>query len=121
MNFLEALEALEIDSTVLFRRFSGNEALAERFIRKFKDEETFSDLERAYRSYQDGEDTKMQMELLAHTLKGVAANLEFIKLYKACTTMVDELREKNTTTIDKNYEEVEKEYKKLITVLQELK
>lgn len=67
-----------------------------------------------------GEDTKTVMELQAHTLKGVAANLEFIELYKACTKMVDHLREKRTDTIDENFAAVETEYMKLINVLKEL-
>lgn len=120
MEFLDALEMLKIDSEVLFRRFSGNKSLAERFIRKFRDEKTFMELKKAYEAYQKGEDTKTVMELQAHTLKGVAANLEFIELYKACTKMVDHLREKRTDTIDENYAAVETEYMKLINVLKEL-
>lgn len=54
MEFLDALEMLKIDSEVLFRRFSGNKGLAERFIRKFRDEKTFMELKKAYEAYQKG-------------------------------------------------------------------
>lgn len=58
-------------------RFAGNEALFTKFLKKFVDDPTFSDLRKAMA----GTDTDEAFRQ-AHTLKGVVGNLSFDDLFE---------------------------------------
>lgn len=76
------------DETV--KRFSGNLALLEKFVRKFPQDENWLKLKATA-----NDDDWSQMEMTAHTLKGYAGNMGFGKLYEACCEVVKAIREKD--------------------------
>lgn len=85
---LELLRTAGITVDDALSRFSGNLGLYERFLRKFPEDSTFSELE-------DGL-AKVDMELVftsAHTLKGVTGNLGFLELFESSAELVTRLRE----------------------------
>ena len=73
------------------KRFAGNAALLERFVRKLPDDPTFGQLEEAM-AVNHLEDA----ERAAHTLKGVAANLGFQTLSDISAKLMQALRDKDT-------------------------
>lgn len=87
MKFYEALEKININKEETLRRFSGNEALMQRFVCKFPQDKTFNELKAAIAN----KDMKA-IELTAHTLKGTSGNLGFTKLYELSTELVNAVR-----------------------------
>mgnify|MGYP003289545667 CR=1 FL=1 len=72
------------------KRFSGNLALLEKFVRKFPNDENWAKLKATA-----NDDNWAEMEVTAHTLKGYAGNMGFAKLYDACCEIVKAIREKD--------------------------
>lgn len=87
MTFLEAMELVVNDVQTTLRRFGGNQALWERFVRKYPDDPTFLSLQRAIA----GNDSQ-EIERAAHTLKGTAGNLGFQTLSDAAAALVSDVR-----------------------------
>lgn len=76
------------DETV--RRFSGNTALLEKFVRKFPQDENWLKLKATA-----NDDNWAEMEMTAHTLKGYAGNIGFTKLFEVTADLVKAIRDKN--------------------------
>ena len=95
MTFTEALTQIGVNTEETLRRFSGNSALMEKFIRKFPQDNTIISLEAAIaaKDYSAIEET-------AHTLKGVSGNLGFMQLYELSSALVNAVRAKDFTTAD---------------------
>jgi len=95
MTFTEAITEIGVNTEETLRRFSGNKDLMEKFIRKFPQDNTISDLEAAIaaKNYQSIEET-------AHTLKGVSGNLGFTQLYELSSALVNAVRAKDLATAD---------------------
>ena len=77
---------MEIDRTV--ERFSGNEGIYVKFLKKFPDDENLTQLSQAVAAGDD--ETALRA---AHTLKGLCANLGMKTLYELCSEMVRLYRE----------------------------
>lgn len=71
-------------------RFGGNEAMFEKFIRRFPDDKHFDDLHAALA---EG-DSEMAFRH-AHSLKGVVGNLSFNQYFEAISPVAELLREGN--------------------------
>lgn len=115
MTLLEALRDAGVDTAETLRRFSGNEALLERFIRQFPKEETFPHLVSAVR-----ENRWEEAGRLAHTLKGIAGNLGFRRLQERCAALVLTVRENRLEEAPPAFEAVSEEYGLLIGLLGQL-
>lgn len=115
MTLLEALRDAGVDTAETLRRFSGNEALLERFIRQFPHEETFALLADAMRDSRWEEAGR-----LAHTLKGIAGNLGFQRLQERCAALVAVVRESRPEDAPAAFEAVSVEYGQLIGLLDQL-
>lgn len=113
MDYFAMLNALHIDADVLLERFCGNTALPESFFRKLPQEPTMPSLTRAM----DAHDWETA-ENSAHTLKGIAANLELTCLRDACAALVDTLRAGQTDKAVLCYQAVEAEYGRICGILQ---
>src|SRR5574344_2484752 len=87
MTFNEAINTIGVNTEETLRRFSGNQALMEKFIRKFPQDTTLESLEAAIAS----KDYK-SIEETAHTLKGLSGNLGFTELYELSTALVTAVR-----------------------------
>ena len=83
MGLKEVMEELGMDYEGVLNRFGGSSALAERILRKFPNDPSFAGLQEAVKT-ENGDG----MLTYAHTLKGVAGNLGFERLYEACQNTV---------------------------------
>ncbi len=108
----------DVENTV--RRFMGNEAMYEKFLKKFKDNSNYSGLE-------EGVSTCNYEEVFtcAHTLKGVSANLGLDPICKAASDLTEEVRGKaaeevNEARVQEIWQELQKVYKVFDELLSEL-
>ena len=97
---------LDVDKTI--ERFSGNADMYERFLKKFPNDESYSQIAPAFAA----NDQEAALNA-AHTLKGVSANLGMTALYEACSKTValiraDKFEEARTSCadIDRTYNDV---------------
>lgn len=82
MNLEELAAACGMDLEATLKRFSGNEGLLLRFVKKFAGDTTFEQLKEAV-----AQEDYPKIETTAHTLKGVAGNLGFQELF-ACSDQI---------------------------------
>lgn len=115
MEFIELLNKMEIDPDETIRRFCKNEGLLKKYLLKFSDEDTFWKLKK---SVEDRDYEQIEME--AHTLKGVSANLGMKLLSSNCADMVNAVRSEEYRKLDDIFQMIEKEYDRLIRCLQEI-
>lgn len=99
----------DVDNTV--RRFMGNEAMYEKFLKKFADNCNYAGLAESIAAEDYEEAFKC-----AHTLKGVSANLGLDPIYKASSDLTEEVRGKqkeevNRERVQEIWRELEKAYK----------
>ena len=99
------LEEAGVDWKTALARFVNNEALLEKFLNKFIEDESFHFLKAAL----EKENVKDAF-IAAHTLKGVCGNLSMMRLQQAVSRQVEYLREGNLTDAVKCMDEVEKTY-----------
>lgn len=85
---IEKLNACGIDYAAGVDRFGGNDAMFEKFIRRYTDDTHYSELLTAIEAG-DSE----QAFRVAHTLKGVVGNLSFTTYYNAITPLTELLKE----------------------------
>lgn len=109
MEIKEALERLGVDYKILKQRFSNNEGLLKKFILKFPNDACYARLQTAVQA----KDYKM-VEMEAHTLKGVSANLGFEVLYLKCSELVQYLRDGHTDNVEELNKAIIEEYNKII-------
>lgn len=102
-----------IDFRELSQRMMGNVHLAKKFLIKFLDDQTLTELKRSFEA-----NDKEAMLLAVHTLKGVSGNLSFIKLYDVCSQMVKDLRENKDTDLEKEYQQICEIHQVLINAIQ---
>lgn len=87
-NMISMLKNVGVEVEDAVRRFSGNEALYEKFLGRFLKDDTYEKVQKAF-----AEGNKEEALAAAHTLKGVSANLGLSGLFKICSEMVVRIRE----------------------------
>lgn len=107
------LKEAGIDFDGILARLPGREDLIYRLLGKFLKEPCYNGLVESMQK-QDYEAAFAH----AHTLKGVTANLEMTRLNKATCTLVEKLRSKETDGIEADFEQVKKEYKQVVDIIQ---
>lgn len=112
MNLQEASKELEINYSEAIARFGGSESIYQRFLKKFLNDSTYQELEEAWqkREYQE-------IEKKAHTLKGVAGNLNLGKLFILSDSLVQKIRNKQYEETTEIYEQLQKCYKHVTTII----
>ncbi len=110
-SFKQRLKECGADVETTVNRFMGNEAMYEKFLKKFTDNSNYSGLEESIR-----EENYEEMFKYAHTLKGVSANLGLDPIYKAASDLTEEIRGKQAEEIDKGqvqeiWQELQRVYK----------
>ena len=108
----EKLIAAGIDYDNALRRFAGKEALYEKYLVKFKDD---NHLELALAA-KDSENYEEMLKAI-HTMKGVVGTLGMTALFQACAGVVNAIRAKELENMDELVENVKKEYAKMIAIL----
>lgn len=115
MSFLDKKEILTdagVDVDGILQRFMNNEALAERFLKKFPDDETFGKLEEAVET---GDYEEAFKEV--HTLKGVAGNLGLTRLFACASELTEKLRRNETDTVREDFKEMKAIYQELVAAI----
>lgn len=115
MGLKEVMEEIGMDYEGVLNRFGGSSALAERLLRKFPNDPSFAGLQEAVKT-----ENRDGMLTCAHTLKGVAGNLGFERLYEASQNMVACLRADDLTGAEKAYGLVEAEYQRVLNGISKL-
>ncbi|QNM06544.1 Hpt domain-containing protein [Qiania dongpingensis] len=115
MDFLEAMQKIVPDVNRTLCRFSGNQKLWERFVKKFGDDPSYSDLGKAVE-----ENDEEGIERMAHTLKGVAANMGFDPLSEACAKLVSAVRSKKTEEYAEDWTVIQEQHGKIMDVIKDL-
>jgi len=108
----------DVENTI--KRFMGNEAMYEKFLKKFVDNSNYTGLEENLLSGNYGEAFKC-----AHTLKGVSANLGLEPIFKAASELTEEFRGKadedvNRERVQEIWQELQKVYKVFVDLLNTL-
>ena len=109
MNIKDLYTELGEDTELVIARFGGNTSFLERFVRKFVEDPTYGHL---MKSLEDKD--YHEIEIGAHTLKGVAENLGFNKLSVTAASVVQAVRENKTDIIPGLSEAMSAEYKKVL-------
>ena len=107
--------AIGSNANPVIERFGGNAEITKRFIKKFAAEESYENLKKALASNEAEEAFRA-----AHTLKGICLNLGFDCLFEKSSIITEYSRSKNIVDANKFFPELEREYIKLIALLQEL-
>lgn len=111
----ERLEEAGIDVESALERFMGNEALLERFLKKFPDDPSYAKLTAAI------EAGKQEEALIAsHTLKGISGNLAMTGLFDLLTAQVAAFRADDWDEAVKLMPEISKSYETITAVIGEL-
>ena len=84
---MEAMEAAGIHYAAGLQRFSGRADLYEKFLKRFGEDENFSQLEKAVAAGETQEAFRY-----AHALKGVSGNLSLDRFYSTLVLLVEKLR-----------------------------
>ena len=111
MEIKEFYKQINSDYKDVEKRFGSLET-AEYFVKKFKNDKTYSMLTEAY-----AENDNEKAFRAAHTLKGVAQNLGFKKLQRAASEITEALRGGQELEDASLLEEVKKEHKSVISAI----
>ena len=114
MDFNEILTKIKADENRVNQTFSGNMTLYQRFLKKFPDDSTYASLCAAV----DAGDTA-QIEMGAHTLKGIAGNLGIGDLFALSTELLAEVRNGNKD-ITPTMEKLTAEYERVVSYIAQL-
>ena len=113
MTLIECYLALEGDyESVLSRMMT--EKLVARFIIKFLDDDSFSNLAKSMKEADYDEAFRA-----AHTLKGICQNLSFDKLLGSAVSITEALRNKNTDEALLLFPQVETDYVQTVSAIKE--
>ena len=112
MELNEKLEQLTDDKESVIARFGGNMSLLEKFLNKFAEDPTYTSLIQAV-----GAEDYSLIEMNAHTLKGVAANLGLDWLSSKAAAIVNAVRNDEKDKVDVLIPELEAEYQRVIGIL----
>lgn len=112
LNTILELKGAGVDTEGALRRFSGNSALYEKFLKKFLTDSTFSEIKKAFE-----EENRENALMATHTLKGVTANLGMDKMFHISSSMVDYIRADRFDEAARVYPELEKAYREICRIL----
>lgn len=115
MDLQEASKELNIDYNAALTRFGGSEAIYQRFLKRFLQENTYNELQQAWEKGDYEE-----VEKKAHTLKGVAGNLSLENLFSISNELVQTIRNKQYENTQEIYQRLQEDYKHTITVIENI-
>lgn len=111
-KLIEQLRSIDIDVDSVISHLGGNELLYIQLCNKFKNDMSFqlfqkklleNDYEKAY--------------LHIHTLKGVAANLGFMRLELLCMNIMHNIVDKNFENINQTIIDISQEYDRVVDTI----
>ncbi|MDF2945163.1 MAG: hypothetical protein K0S01_4021 [Herbinix sp.] len=111
-----ALIGIGVDVNSVLSRLGGNEVLYLNICRKFLKDKNYQSLQDAL-----AEKDLISANIYLHTLKGVAANLGFVKLELLCKNIMENIKNNELEYIHNKVNDLSKEYKKIIEIFNEEK
>lgn len=114
MKLREFYENNGVDYDVFLGRLMGKESLLEKYINIFLGDSTFTELTNAV-AQKDFE----QVGKTAHTLKGIALNLDFKKLGGLCAELINSVHMNDVQAIEGQFDCLKLEYEYIISALQQ--
>lgn len=111
-NFREFYENRGVDYDAFLQRMMGKEPLIEKYIGIFMADSTYAELELAMAA-QDLDTIAFK----AHSLKGIAQNLNFEKLGTLCMNLISSVRSGDTSDLNQLFEQLKDEY---VCIIKEL-
>ncbi len=105
-----------IDADSVISRLGGNTDLYLSICLKFINDPTIPCIMKAM-----DENNLSAAGMHIHTLKGVTANLGFIRLYELCVTMLEELKNNNYLDFRSDFCRLKREYRILLSFLNSLR
>jgi len=111
---IDILKSAGIDYDSGFERFSGLDAVYQKFLRMFPDDPNYSN---TIKAINDGELEKAFN--YAHTLKGTSGNLSLSDLYHTSSLLVEDLRIKKTDNLPALLEKVTESYERTVKAIKE--
>ena len=112
-NLLVDLEKVEVDVTQTLSRFMDNEELYLTFLYRFPEEKQFEELKIKVnnREYDEG------ILAVAHTLKGLTANLGMNNIYQLTAKIMMDIRNSQFDNIEETFLNLEKNYKQICNLI----
>ncbi len=115
MNLQEFYKEAGGNASEMIARLGGNEEIIKKFLVKFLSDNSFTELERSL----DSSDTQTAFRM-AHTLKGVAANLGLETLFTHASSVTEFLRFNKYTSAKNAMPELSTEYSHVIKLIKNL-
>lgn len=106
------MKEVGVDTDSVVTRLGGNVKLYLSICLKFLTDPTFYFITKAV-----SQNNFTEALVHIHTLKGVAANLGFVRLQLLCKNLIEELNNREYSDFYKDYSVLEKEYRTLISIL----
>lgn len=110
--FLLKLKEIGVDIDGTISRLCNNVDLYKKLLIKFLEDKNFEMLIDSL----ENNDYK-NIEIYAHTLKGLSSNLGFVELSKACAEMVESIRKEEFHSLDEVMEKIKSQYMELTTMI----
>lgn len=115
MTLEECYNAIGSDYIAAKTRMGGSEKMLEKFVRKFPNDKTADGLVESF----EGKDFQTAFRM-AHTLKGLCANLGLDKLKSSSSELTEALRDTVADNAQELFEKVMADYKLVISTLAQL-
>lgn len=116
-RLLVALQKEFVDVKTTISRFIDNEEIYLKFLYRFPDETQFYQLKQRLIEHKYDDKTLA----IAHTFKGLTANLGMNKLFHMSAKIMNDIRNKNYDNIENDFLEIESNYEKICTLIQKYK
>lgn len=113
-KYKRQLEETGVNLADALDRFMGSEAMYDKFLQKFLRDETYKQLEESI----SAGDTH-QAFMHAHTMKGIAANLEIGCLLEILVPMTEDLRNESMDKIPEQRIMLKSRYNQLCNIIRE--
>ncbi len=111
---IDILKSADIDYESGSERFSGLDAVYQKFLRMFPEDPSYGNTVEAIKN-----GNLDDAFTYAHTLKGTAGNLSLSELYRTTSILVEDLRIKKTDNLTELLENVTKSYEKTVKAIKE--
>ncbi len=115
MTLKEFYASIGADYNIVFSRLMNNEAFILKYLNKFLEDPNFEKLTAAVTA-----GNMAEIEVCAHTLKGITSNLELTGLCEAATSMVAAVRSDQPERIAPLFEEAKKHYIEAVAGISQL-
>jgi HPt (histidine-containing phosphotransfer) domain-containing protein len=112
-KLLQDLKTVDVDVEHTLDRFMNNEEIYLKFLNRFPDEKQLSEL-KSLLAKKQYDDTTLGV---AHSLKGLTANLGMNKIFKLSAKIMNDIRSHDFEEIDSAFSELEKNYNDICSLI----